>query len=60
MQAQKSRDTQDMRFLSWVWPHVPSTSKNRTKGSMDGVVREIGYKVNRENTTNKLCKDFYT
>ena len=36
---EKSRDTQNLRFIFYIWPHVPSTSRNRTKGRMDDVVR---------------------
>ena len=49
----------DMRLFSYVWSHIPGNSRNRSKRSTDGVAREIGNQVYRDNITNKICKDFY-
>ena len=48
---------QDMRYFSYVWRDVSSDSRNRTKGSTDGVARETGNQVYRDNIINKICKD---
>ena len=56
----KSRNgLQDMRLFSYIWPEVVGNARNRTKGSTDGVVREQGDKVYRENITNKVCEEFH-
>jgi hypothetical protein len=56
----KSRDgLQDMRLFSYIWPEVVGNVRNRTKGSTDGVAREQGDKVYRENITNKVCEEFH-
>ena len=56
----KSRDgLPDMQHFSYVWPDIPGNSRNRTKGSKDGLAREHGDQVYPDNITNKICKDFY-
>ena len=56
----KSREgLQDMRLFSYIWPEVFGNARNRTKGSTDGVAREYGDQVYRDDITNKICKDFY-
>ena len=50
---------QDMRYFSYIWPDVGGNSRNRTKGSTDGVAREQGDQVYRDNITKKICEDFY-
>ena len=55
----KSRDTADMRFFSYVWPHLLSSTGQRTHGTMDGVARELGDQVYRESINSKICLDMY-
>ena len=56
----KSRDgLQDMRLFSYIWPEVVGNARNRTKGSTDGVAREQGDQVYREDMTNVICNQFY-
>lgn len=56
----KSREgLQDMRLFSYIWPEVIGNRRNRTKGSTDGVSREQGDKVYREDITNVICNQFY-
>ena len=56
----RSRDTQDMRFFSYIWAYVLSSSRNRSKGSIDSVAREIDYQVYHNNITTEIYKDLYT
>ena len=56
----KSRpDLEDLRFFSYVWPENSSKKVRRTKGTNDGVAREIGEQVYRNNITNLICNDLY-
>ena len=56
----KSRDgLQDMRLFYYIWPEVVGNSRNRTKGITDGVAREKGNQVYRDDITDKVCEDFY-
>ena len=55
----RSRQSIDMRFFSYVWPLLPSSTGQRTHGTMDGVARELGDQVYRENINSKICVDIY-
>ena len=55
----RSRGTVDMRFFSYVWPHVFTRHARRTLGTMDGVAREVGDQVYRKDINDKICKDMY-
>ena len=55
----RSRNTEDMRFFSYVWPHLPSNTTRRTRGTMDGVAREPGDHLYRNNINSKVCDDMY-
>jgi hypothetical protein len=48
-----------MRLFSYIWPEVVGNTRNRTKGSTDGVAREQGDQVYRQDITNKICNQFY-
>ena len=48
-----------MRLFSYIWPEVVGNSRNRTKGSTDGVARDQGDQVYRDDITNNLCEEFY-
>ena len=48
-----------MRLFSYIQPEVFGNAGNRTKGSTDGVAREYGDQVYRDDITNKIRKDFY-
>ena len=48
-----------MRFFSYIWPHLLSSTGQRTHGTMDGVSREIGDQVYRESINSKICVDMY-
>ena len=53
----KSRGTVDMRFFSYVWPHIFTRNTKRTLGTMDGVAREVGNQVYRKDITDKIYKE---
>ena len=59
----KSRDTpryqEDMRFVAYIWPYLVNQARNRTTGTTDGVARENGEQVYRENIHYYKCGDIY-
>ena len=55
----RSRDTQDVKLLSYIWPCVLGSSRYGTKGSMDGVAHEIDNQVYCHDVINKIYKEFY-
>ena len=61
----KSRGTQegtqeDLRFFSYVWPKVKYPDGSRMTQRTDGVLRESGDRVYREDINQKICKDMYS
>ena len=52
-------DKEDLRFFSYVWPENDRKNSLRTKGTMDGVSRENGEEVYRNDITEKICRDMY-
>ena len=57
--AKSRNNSEDMCFFSYVWPDNDDLSTNRTKGTTDGVARENGDQVYRQDITNKICPDMY-
>ena len=57
--AKSRQGLEDLRFFSYVWPENYSKKVRRTKGTSDGVAREIGEQVYRSDITNLICKDLY-
>ena len=61
----KSRNNQDgipqedLRFFSYVWPKVNYTPGSRMNDRTDGVLRESGDRVYRENISRKICREMY-
>ena len=55
----RSKKSVDMRFFSYVWPHLPSSTGQRTHGTMDGVERELRDQVHCENINSQICVDMY-
>ena len=49
----------DMRFFAYIWPLILNNRRNRNKGSMDGVARELGENLYRDGITDKICQDLY-
>lgn len=49
----------DMRFFSYVWPEQASLLGNRNRGINDGVVREEGDLVYRENLSQDTCQHLW-
>ena len=61
----KSRKTpqgahkEDLRFFSYIWPKVDYPPDSRMHGRTDGVLRESGDQVYREDITHKICPQMY-
>mgnify|MGYP000215071243 CR=1 FL=1 len=55
----KSRTAlEDMRLFGYVWAEDDDgTLTQRTRGTTDGIAREQGDQIYRNNITNKICKD---
>ena len=49
----------DMRFFAYIWPLILNNTRNRNKGSMDGVAREIGENLYLVGINEKICKEMY-
>ena len=59
----KSRNTpnaqQDDRFFAYIWPFVQNNTRNRTSGNSDGVARESGDRVFRDNINEETCEHLF-
>ena len=49
----------DMRFFSYVWPELATSVGNRNRGLNDGVAREEGDLVYRENLSYHTCQHLW-
>ena len=48
-----------MRFFAYIWSYLANQARNRTTGTTDGVARENGEQVYRENIHYHGCRDIY-
>ena len=48
-----------MRFFAYIWIYLANQVRNRTVGTTDGVARENGEQVYRENIHYHICGDIY-
>ena len=61
----KSRDNliglvkPDLRLFMYLWPKIANNQRNRTVGTTDGVAREYGDYVYRNELDTNMCKDVY-
>ena len=49
----------DLSFFSYVWPEIASLLRNRNRGINDGVAREEGDLVYREDLTDHACQHLW-
>ena len=49
----------DLRLFMCLWPFISNNQKNRNVGTTDGVAREFGELLYRNNLYKYVCKDFY-
>ena len=48
-----------LRLFMYLWPFISKNQRNRTVGTTDGVAREFGELLYRNNLDEFMCPDFY-